>query len=54
MTTSSIDIRKLYYSINNFKDNHEIIYQMKVNSIPVVKLIGQCFARMSKTILNRH
>ena len=47
MTTLSRDIRKLYYSINNFKDNHEIIYQVKVNSIPGVKLIGWCFARMS-------
>ena len=54
MTTSSIDIRKLYYSINNFKDNHQIIYQVKVNSILGVKLIGWWFARMSWTSLNRH
>ena len=47
MTTLSRDIRKLYYSINNFKDNHQIIYQVKVNSIQGVKLIGWWLAGMS-------
>ena len=48
MITSSRDIRKLYHSINNFKDKHsQIIYQVKVNGIPGVKLIGCWFAGIS-------
>ena len=48
MITSSRDIRKLYHSINNFKDKHsQMIYQVKVNGIPGVMLIGWWFVGMS-------
>ena len=48
MITSSRDIRKLYHSINNFKDKHsQMIYQVKVNGIPGVKLLGWWFVGMS-------